>query len=208
MVSRISFLIRSLLNFVPAGTVADRGDSKIKLYFWPVQSHCAQQKPCLYCYEEAIQSFILQIIHEKLQQCFHTHKMPDASRGSNNIMVLHLYRTSQVCFIASCAHHTDGECTSVEWHTLTDLIHSGRITEMVWGIQVCPETFCPAAATTVLLFVLNEMFVCLGIVWCLNKDEMNNRDVPPIPGAKAPSSTKAHNRLPWSTGYLLDHSEF
>lgn len=79
---------------------------------------------------------------------------------------------------------------------------------MVWEARVSPETFCPEAATAVLLFVLNEVFDCLGIVWCLSKEEMKEGVVPPVAGAKAAGSTEAHNRLPWPPGSHLDRSEF
>ena len=98
----------------------------------------------------------------------------------------------------SYTHHTDDECISVERYTLIVLIHSGRITGMVWGVQISPENIYALAATAVLLSVLNKVFDCLG------SDEINE-DVPPISSAKVAGSTEAHNRLPWPTGYQLDH---
>lgn len=64
------------------------------------------------------------------------------------------------------------------------------------------------AATAALLFVLNQVFDCLGSVWCLNKDEMDGGDAPFITGPEAAGGTEVQNDPPWPSNYQPNHSEF
>lgn len=56
----------------------------------------------------------------------------------------------------SYPNHIDGECISLERYALTVLAHFSRITDGVWRVQISIETFCPGAATAILLFCIKQ----------------------------------------------------
>lgn len=176
------------------------------------------QKPCLHCCEETIQSFTLQIIHEKLQY-------NSAFTNIRSQMLLMIALISCFCAFVKLHSfflifvffflHSNELCTSYWWEKCVpekiyfDSPYAFR-QENCQGVKSPDLLPCRSNSNSAFSFfcVLNKMFDCLGSVWCLNKEEMSEGDIPPTIDAKSAGSTGTHNRLPWPTGYQLAHSEF